>query len=108
MIAGLEEISGGEIAIGGRVVNDLRPRDRDVAMVYRNYALYPRMSAYDNIAFGLRRLKTPKAEIDRRVREVAGVLRPEPLLDRRPSELSGDSAFVGGRPTVDRAPRTQP
>ncbi|HXZ14809.1 MAG TPA: sn-glycerol-3-phosphate ABC transporter ATP-binding protein UgpC [Roseiarcus sp.] len=89
MIAGLEDISGGEIAIGGRVVNDLLPRDRDVAMVFQNYALYPHMSAYDNVAFGLRRLKTPKAEIDRRVRDVAGVLRLEPLLDRHPSELSG-------------------
>jgi multiple sugar transport system ATP-binding protein len=89
MIAGLEDISGGEIAIGGRVVNDLLPRDRDVAMVFQNYALYPHMSAYDNIAFGLRRLKTPKAEIDRRVMDVAAVLRIEPLLHRRPSELSG-------------------
>jgi multiple sugar transport system ATP-binding protein len=89
MIAGLEDISGGEIAIGGRVVNDLLPRDRDVAMVFQNYALYPHMSAYDNIAFGLRRLRTPKAEIDRRVRDVAAVLRIEPLLDRRPAELSG-------------------
>ncbi len=89
MIAGLEDISGGEIAIGGRVVNDLLPRDRDVAMVFQNYALYPHMSAYDNIAFGLRRLKIAKEAIDARVKEVAAVLRLEPLLARRPSELSG-------------------
>ncbi len=89
MIAGLEDISGGEIAIAGRVVNDLLPRDRDVAMVFQNYALYPHMSAYDNIAFGLRRLKIAKEEIDARVKEVAAVLRLEPLLARRPSELSG-------------------
>ncbi len=74
MIAGLEEISGGLISIDGRVVNDLLPRDRHVAMVFQNYALYPHMSVYDNIAFGLRRLKTPKPEIDRRVKEVAGIL----------------------------------
>ena len=89
MIAGLEEITGGLISIDGRVVNDLLPRDRNVAMVFQNYALYPHMSVYDNIAFGLRRLRTPKAEIDRRVREVAAVLRLEPFLDRRPAELSG-------------------
>ena len=89
MIAGLEDISGGEIAIDGRVVNDLLPRDRDVAMVFQNYALYPHMSAYDNIAFGLRRLRIAKAEIDARVKEVAAVLRLEPLFARRPSELSG-------------------
>jgi multiple sugar transport system ATP-binding protein len=89
MIAGLEEISGGLISIGGRVVNDLLPRDRNVAMVFQNYALYPHMSVYDNIAFGLRRLRTPKPEIDRRVKEVADVLRLGPMLDRRPAELSG-------------------
>jgi multiple sugar transport system ATP-binding protein len=89
MIAGLEDISGGEIAIGGRVVNELLPRDRDVAMVFQNYALYPHMSAYDNIAFGLRRLKIASDKIDARVKDVAAVLRIEPLLARRPSELSG-------------------
>ena len=89
MIAGLEEITSGVISIGDRVVNDLLPRDRNVAMVFQNYALYPHMSVYDNIAFGLRRLKTPKPEIDRRVNEVAAVLRIEALLDRRPAELSG-------------------
>ena len=89
MIAGLEEISGGLISIDGRVIDDLPPRDRNVAMVFQNYALYPHMSVYDNIAFGLRRLKTPKPEIDRRVNEVAAVLRIERLLERRPAELSG-------------------
>jgi multiple sugar transport system ATP-binding protein len=89
MIAGLEEISDGLISIDGRVINDLLPRDRNVAMVFQNYALYPHMSVYDNIAFGLRRLKTPKPEIDRRVNEVAAVLRIEGLLERRPAELSG-------------------
>ena len=89
MIAGLEEITSGVISIGDRVVNDLLPRDRNVAMVFQNYALYPHMSVYDNIAFGLRRLKTPKPEIDRRVHEVAAVLRIEALLGRRPAELSG-------------------
>jgi multiple sugar transport system ATP-binding protein len=89
MIAGLEEISGGVISIDGQVVNDLLPRDRNVAMVFQNYALYPHMAVYDNIAFGLRRLKIAKPEIDRRVNEVAAVLRIERLLARRPAELSG-------------------
>src|SRR5208337_4770372 len=81
MIAGLEEITSGLILIDGRVINDLLPRDRNVAMVFQNYALYPHMSVYDNIAFGLRRLKTSKPEIDRRVKEVAGILRLERFLD---------------------------
>ncbi|MDI7047329.1 ATP-binding cassette domain-containing protein, partial [Escherichia coli] len=74
MIAGLEGITGGELAIGDTVVNDLPARERNVAMVFQNYALYPHMSVYDNVAFGLRRLKVPAAEIDRRVREVAAML----------------------------------
>jgi multiple sugar transport system ATP-binding protein len=89
MIAGLEVISEGEIRIGERVVNDVPPRDRDIAMVFQNYALYPHMSVYDNLAFGLRRRKTPKPEVDRRVREVAKTLGLEGYLDRRPRELSG-------------------
>jgi multiple sugar transport system ATP-binding protein len=89
MIAGLEDISSGVISIGDRVVNELLPRDRNVAMVFQNYALYPHMSVYDNIAFGLRRLRTPKVEINRRVKDVAAVLRLEPMLSRRPAELSG-------------------
>ena len=74
MIAGLEEISGGELIIDGRVVNDVAPKDRDIAMVFQNYALYPHMTEYDNMAFGLKLRKTPKAESDRRVKEAARIL----------------------------------
>ncbi|MCA3279105.1 MAG: ATP-binding cassette domain-containing protein, partial [Roseomonas sp.] len=89
MIAGLEEITSGEIAIGGTVVNDIPPRDRDIAMVFQNYALYPHMSVYDNMAFGLMLRKFPKAEIDRRVKEAARILDITPLLERKPKALSG-------------------
>ncbi len=89
MIAGLEEISGGTIAIDGRVVNDVLPKDRDIAMVFQNYALYPHMSVYDNMAFGLKLRKFPAAEIDARVREAAAMLGLEPYLDRKPKALSG-------------------
>ncbi len=89
MVAGLERITSGEIAIGGRVVNEIEPADRDIAMVFQNYALYPHMSVYDNIAYGLKNRKTPKDEIDRRVREAAKILAIEPLLDRKPRQLSG-------------------
>jgi multiple sugar transport system ATP-binding protein len=89
MIAGLEEISGGEIAIGGGVVNDIPPRDRDIAMVFQNYALYPHMSVYDNMAFGLMLRKFPKEEIRRRVENAAQILDIKPLLDRKPKALSG-------------------
>ena len=89
MIAGLETISEGEIAIGGRVVNDLEPMDRDIAMVFQNYALYPHMSVYDNMAYGLRNRRYAKKEIDERVRRAARVLHIEPFLDRRPRQLSG-------------------
>jgi multiple sugar transport system ATP-binding protein len=89
MVAGLEEVSGGEIWIGDRMVNEVAPGDRDIAMVFQNYALYPHMSVFQNMAFGLKMRRTPKAEIDRRVREAAGILSIEPLLDRRPRELSG-------------------
>ena len=89
MIAGLEEISGGEVCIAGRTVNDLEPRDRGVAMVFQNYALYPHMTIYDNIAFGLRRMKVDKAEIDSRIKTVAATLGLEPYLARKPTELSG-------------------
>ncbi|NIF90577.1 sn-glycerol-3-phosphate ABC transporter ATP-binding protein UgpC [Burkholderia sp. Cy-637] len=89
MIAGLEAISDGELVIGNAVVNELPSRERNVAMVFQNYALYPHMSVYDNIAFGLRRLKVPAGEIDRRVREVAGILGLDALLDRRPRAMSG-------------------
>ncbi len=89
MIAGLEDISGGELHIGGAIVNDLPPRARNVAMVFQNYALYPHMTVYDNIAFGLRRLKVPNDEIERRVREVAAILSLDSLLDRKPRAMSG-------------------
>ena len=89
MIAGLEEISAGTIAIDDRVVNDVLPKDRDIAMVFRNYALYPHMSVYENMAFGLRLRKFAKAEIDARVREAAAMLQIEHLLDRKPKALSG-------------------
>jgi multiple sugar transport system ATP-binding protein len=89
MIAGLEEITEGTIRIGDRVVNDVPPKDRDIAMVFQNYALYPHMNVYQNMSFGLRLRRTPKADIDRRVREAAGILQIEHLLDRRPRELSG-------------------
>ena len=89
MIAGLEEISKGELYIGDRLVNDVPPKDRDIAMVFQNYALYPHMTVYKNMAFGLELRKTPKAEIDKRVREAARILDIEHLLDRRPKALSG-------------------
>jgi multiple sugar transport system ATP-binding protein len=89
MIAGLEEISEGTLKIGDRVVNDLAPKDRDVAMVFQSYALYPHMSVYDNLAFGLKLRKVPKAEIDKRVRDAAGTIELGNLLDRKPKQLSG-------------------
>jgi multiple sugar transport system ATP-binding protein len=89
MVAGLEETTGGEIRIGNRLVNDVAPGDRDIAMVFQNYALYPHMSVYQNMAFGLKMRRTPKAEIEKRVREAAAILSIESLLDRRPRELSG-------------------
>ncbi len=89
MIAGLEDISGGTVSIDGTAVNDLEPRDRGVAMVFQNYALYPHMTIYDNIAFGLKRMKVPKAEIDERIKVVAGTLGLDPYLSRKPTELSG-------------------
>jgi multiple sugar transport system ATP-binding protein len=89
MIAGLEEITSGEIYIGNRLVNDVAPGNRDIAMVFQNYALYPHMSVYQNMAFGLKMRKTPKREIERRVREAAAILSIESLMDRRPRELSG-------------------
>src|SRR6476619_5535258 len=89
MIAGLEEISGGTIAIGGRVVNDLQPKDRDIAMVFQNYALYQHMSVRDNLAFGLRNRRVPESDITAAVVRVAKMLSIERLLDRRPRQLSG-------------------
>ena len=89
MIAGLEEITSGELWIGDRLVNDVEPKDRDIAMVFQNYALYPHMSVYDNMAFGLKLRKTPKDQIDKLVHEAARILDIEHLLDRKPKALSG-------------------
>ncbi|NLB90675.1 MAG: sn-glycerol-3-phosphate ABC transporter ATP-binding protein UgpC [Clostridiales bacterium] len=89
MVAGLEEISDGELYIGDRLVNDVAPKDRDIAMVFQNYALYPHMTVYDNMAFGLKLRKTPKDEIKRRVEEAARILDIGHLLNRKPKALSG-------------------
>ncbi|MCR5004799.1 MAG: sn-glycerol-3-phosphate ABC transporter ATP-binding protein UgpC [Clostridiales bacterium] len=89
MIAGLEEITEGELYIGDKLMNDVAPKDRDIAMVFQNYALYPHMTVYDNMAFGLKLRKTPKAEIEQRVKEAAKILEIEHLLDRKPKALSG-------------------
>ena len=89
MIAGLEEISGGELTIDGKVMNDVPPKDRDIAMVFQNYALYPHMTVYENMAFSLKLKKAPKEEIDRKVREAAEILDITQYLDRKPKALSG-------------------
>ena len=89
MIAGLEEISKGELYIGDVLSNDIAPKDRDIAMVFQNYALYPHMTVFDNMAFGLKLRKTPKDEIKRRVEEAARILDISHLLDRKPKALSG-------------------
>ncbi len=89
MVAGLEEISSGELIIDGKLVNDVAPKDRDIAMVFQNYALYPHMTVYDNMAFSLKLKKTPKAEIDRKVREAAEILDITQYLNRKPKALSG-------------------
>lgn len=89
MIAGLEEITGGELYIDGQYMNDVEPKDRDISMVFQNYALFPHMTVYDNIAFGLKRRKVPKKEIDVKVQEVAEILQISELLQRKPKALSG-------------------
>jgi multiple sugar transport system ATP-binding protein len=89
LLAGLEEITEGSIRIEDRVVNDVAPKDRDIAMVFQSYALYPHMSVFDNMAFGLKLRKTPKSEINRRVQDAAEILGIETLLDRKPRQLSG-------------------
>lgn len=89
MIAGLEDISSGELYIDGQLMNDVAPKNRDIAMVFQSYALYPHMTVYDNIAFGLKIAKVPKDEIDRRVRAVAKAIDIEQYLDRKPKALSG-------------------
>src|SRR6476659_6089487 len=89
MVAGLEEVSGGEIGIAGRVVNDLEPSERDIAMVFQNYALYPHMTVFANMAYGLKIAKVPEAEIRARVDKAAKILELGPFLQRKPRELSG-------------------
>ena len=89
MIAGLEKQTMGNIYIGDTLVNNLHPKERDIAMVFQDYALYPHMTIYENLSFGLRNLKTPKDEIDRKVKRAAEILSIEDLLDRKPRELSG-------------------
>ena len=89
MIAGLEEITDGELYIGDRLVNDVAPKDRDIAMVFQNYALYPHMTVYENMAFSLKLKKVPKQEIDKKVREAAEILGITEYLDRKPKALSG-------------------
>jgi multiple sugar transport system ATP-binding protein len=89
MVAGLETITGGTMMIGERVVNDVQPKDRDIAMVFQNYALYPHMTVFDNIGFALKLAKVPKSEINERVRRAASILELEPWLDRKPGQLSG-------------------
>ncbi|MCP8883753.1 sn-glycerol-3-phosphate ABC transporter ATP-binding protein UgpC [Devosia sp. XJ19-1] len=89
MIAGLEDISGGELRIGDKVVNAVEPRDRGIAMVFQSYALYPHMTVYDNVGFGLKLARTPKEVRDQKIREAARILQMEHLLDRKPSQLSG-------------------
>src|ERR1700716_2565527 len=96
MIAGLEEATSGEIFIGDRLVNDVPPKDRDIAMVFQNYALYPHMTVYENMSFGLRLKKFPKPEIKERVENAAPILDITDLLDRRPKQLSGGQRQRGG------------
>jgi multiple sugar transport system ATP-binding protein len=89
MLAGLEKVSDGRILIGDRVINNVAPQSRDIAMVFQSYALYPHMTVYDNLAFGLRNQKVPKQDIDRRVRRATEILDLDPLIKRKPKQLSG-------------------
>ena len=102
MIAGLEEITEGELWIGNNLVNDVEPKDRDIAMVFQNYALYPHMTVYDNMAFGLKLRKTPKEKIDQLVQEAAKILDIVPLLDRKPKALSGGQLRVQMRIEISK------
>src|SRR3982075_3762361 len=105
MVAGLETITAGEIDIGGRIVNTIEPADRDIAMVFQNYALYPHMSVYNNMAYGLRNRGMPKPEIDTRLQEAARILEIGPMLERKPRQLSGGQ---GARRALGRAIVRQP
>lgn len=102
MIAGLEKVTGGTISIGDRVVNDIEPAQRDIAMVFQNYALYPHMSVRENLAYGLKNRKTPKEEIERRIQKAANALEIEQFLDRKPRQL-GWSATACRHGTCDCA-----
>src|SRR4051812_50168880 len=106
MIAGLEIVSKGEVRIGERVVNDVPPKERDIAMVFQNYALYPHMSVFDNMAFGLKLQKVPRQEIQQRVGEAARILGLGELLDRKPKALSGGQRqrVAMGRASVPHPP----
>ena len=104
MIAGLESITSGEMRIGDRVVNDVEPKDRDIAMVFQNYALYPHMTVYDNIGFALKLAKVPKGEIDTRVRKAAAILELEPYLDRKPGRPVRRPASTRRDGSSNRAP----
>ena len=112
MIAGLEEITEGELFIDDRLVNDVAPKDRDIAMVFQNYALYPHMTVFENMAFGLKLRKTPKEEIKRRVEEAARILDIAHLLDRKPKALSGGQKQrprdAPGSPGKQHVGRSQP
>ena len=103
MIAGLEEISGGELFIGDTLCNDVEPRDRGIAMVFQNYALYPHMTVYDNVGFGLKLANTPKDVRDQKIREAAKILQMEHLLERKPGQLSGGAAPARGDRAGHRA-----
>ena len=96
MVAGLEEISSGELYIDGKLMNDVAPKDRDIAMVFQNYALYPHMTVYENMAFPLKLRKRPKSEIDKAVREAAEILDITQYLDRKPKALSGGPRYRTG------------
>src|SRR5256885_8424044 len=106
MVAGLEEITGGEVTIGGRVVNDLLPKERDIAMVFQNYALYPHMTVFDNMAFGLRQRRLPQEEIERRVNDTPHTLGLDETLWRKPRPLSrGQRQRVAIGPAIAPEPR---
>jgi multiple sugar transport system ATP-binding protein len=107
LLAGLEEISDGKILIGERIVNDVAPKDRDIAMVFQSYALYPHLSVYDNMAFGLKLRKLPKEEIKRRVNEAAEILGIQDLLDRKPRQLSGGQGLPVRRTPIESGRQAQ-
>jgi len=108
MVAGLEDITGGELLIDGEKMNDVPPKDRNIAMVFQNYALYPHMSVYENMAFGLKIKKLPKTEIDQRVHEAAKILDIEQYLDRKPRSFRRSASACCGRPGHRTKPQGLP